>query len=775
MVIRAAFVAALSITLPGWAQPAASAPRAMVDRYCAGCHSDRAKAGGLSLQRLNPDDPGAAPDVWEKVVRKLRVRYMPPAGLPKPDEATYDAVTAQLASQLNRAAAAKPNPGRTDTFRRLSRTEYRNAIRDLLDVDVDVTSLLPKDDVSHGFDNITVGELSPTLLDRYLAAAKKISRLAVGLPTNSPGGDVLLVPPDLTQEDQFDELPFGTRGGAAVPYNFPADGEYDIQLRLSRDRNEHVEGLTEPHQVEIAIDGARVALLSVKPPTKAQEHETADRDLHIRVTVAAGPHSIAATFIKKSSALPETERQPYQARFNMDRHPRIQPALYSIAITGPFGGGRAGDTPSRRRIFTCHPESGQDGGRCAEQILSELARRAYRRAVNGADVAPLLRFYRQGKEGGQFEDGIELALRALLTSPKFLFRIERDPAGTASGTVYPISELELATRMAFFLWSSIPDEQLLAAAEQKKLRDPAELKRQTIRMLADPRAKALVENFAEQWLYLRNLAAVTPDVRLFPDFDDNLRQAMRRETEMLFESIVQEDRNVLDLIRADYTFLNERLAKHYGIPGIYGSRFRRISFPPADPRGGLLGQASILTVTSYATRTSPVLRGKWILANLLGDAPPPPPPNVPALKENVDTGKVLSMRERVAEHRRNPACASCHQLLDPPGFALENYDAVGRWRTNENGIAVDASGSLPGAKPFSGPNGLRQAVLSRPEIFVGTMTEKLLMYALGRGIESYDAPAVRRIVQTGSSQDYRFSSIVLAVVNSTPFQNRRTQ
>ncbi|MEO8592609.1 MAG: DUF1592 domain-containing protein [Candidatus Solibacter sp.] len=764
----------LFLTSTCWAQTAAPvSAKAVVDRYCAGCHSDRAKAGGLSLQNASPENAAAAPEVWEKVVRKLRVRYMPPAGLPRPDERTYDAVVAQLEGQLDRAASVKPNPGRTDTFRRLNRTEYRNSVRDLLAVDVDVAPLLPRDDSSHGFDNITVGELSPTLLDRYLAAARKITRLALGMPDRSPGGDILLVAPDLTQESHLDELPFGTRGGQVVSYNFTSNGEYEIQLRLTRDRNEHIEGLTEPHQVEVSIDGVRLALLPIKPPAKTQEHETADRDLRVRTPVTAGPHRIEATFLAKSSALPETERQPYQAHFNMDRHPRIQPALYSIGITGPFDPKGAGDTPSRRRILVCRPSTSADEEPCAKRIFTELARRAYRRPVKDTDVAALLRFYKQGRQTGAFDDGVELGLRALLTSPEFLFRIERDPAGAASGTVYRISDLDLASRLSFFIWSSIPDDELLESAAQGKLRNPAELARQTRRMLADPRAKTLVDNFAEQWLYLRNLAAVTPDVRLFPDFDDNLRQSMRQETEFLFESIMREDRNVLDLIRANYTFLNERLAKHYGIPDVYGSRFRRFTFGPGDPRGGLLGQASILTVTSYATRTSPVLRGKWILANLLGNPPTPPPPNVPTLKENPDPAKVLPMRERMAEHRRNPACAGCHQMMDPPGFSLENFDAVGAWRTTENGVPVDTSGSLPGGNSFDGPAGLRQAILNRPDVFVGTLTEKLLTYALGRGIEPYDAPAVRRIVQAARDDDNRFSAIVLGVVNSTPFEMRR--
>jgi len=515
---------ALSFVCPGWTQPTtAAASRSFVDRYCAGCHNDRAKIGGLSLQNVNPEDPGAAADVWENVVRKLRVRYMPPAGASKPDERAYDTVVARIESLLDRAAAAKPNPGRTDTFRRLSRTEYHNAVRDLLALDVDVSGLLPKDDASHGFDNITVGELSPTLLDRYLAAARKISRLAVGIQVKSPGGDVLLIPPDLTQEDRFDDLPFGTRGGAAVPYNFALDGEYDIQLRLTRDRNEHVEGLTEPHQVEIAIDGARVALLPIKPPAKAQDHETADRDLYVRAPVTAGPHTIAATFLKKSTALAETERQPYQARFNMDRHPRIQPALYSISVTGPFGGPAAGDTPSRRRIFACRPATTSEEEPCAKRIFSALARRAYRRPVTDADVTKLLRFYREGRETGKFEDGIELGLRALLTSPQFLFRIERDPAGAAAGTVYRVSDIDLATRLAFFLWSSIPDDELLDAAAKGKLSQPAELERQVRRMLADPKATALATNFGGQWLYLRDPKNAKPEPG---DFDENLRQCI---------------------------------------------------------------------------------------------------------------------------------------------------------------------------------------------------------------------------------------------------------
>ena len=751
-----------------------SPQRAVIDKYCVSCHNDKLKTGGLSLNTI-ADNVGEHTEIWEKVVRKLRARYMPPAGLPRPDESAYDAAVSSLESALDRAAAAKPNPGRTDTFRRLNRTEYHNAIRDLLDLDVDVSALLPRDESSHGFDNVTVGELSPTLLERYLSASQKISRLAVGSPIRSPGGDTILLPPDLTQEQRFEELPFGTRGGTVVQYTFPLDGEYEIQLRLTRDRNEHVEGLTAPHQVEVALDGERVQLFTVKPAGREPDHSGVDRDLHVRVPVKAGSHALAATFLQKSSALLETERQPYLAHFNNDRHPRTQPALYTLSVTGPFDPKGPGETASRRRIFVCHPEKSSEEDGCAKRILSTLMRRAYRRPVTDADVQIPLKFYKDGRSDGGFEAGVEMALRALLISPRFLFRIEQDPSGMAPNTTYRLSDVELASRLSFFLWSSIPDDELLDAASQGKLKQPAVLERQVRRMLADRRSETLVNNFAEQWLYLRNLSAANPDARIFPDFDDNLRQSMRRETELFFESIMREDRNVLDLLRANYTFLDERLAKHYGIPNVYGSRFRRVTFQKGQARGSLLGQGSILTVTSYATRTSPVIRGKWILANILGSPPPPPPPNVPPLKDGSAAGKALTMRERMAEHRANPACAGCHKLMDPIGFALENYDAVGRWRTSDGDARLDTSGSLPDGSQFEGVAGLQKALLSRPELFVTTATEKLLTYALGRGTESYDAPAVRKVVRDARGDEYRFSSLILGIVNSTPFQMRNSQ
>lgn len=747
--------------------------RAALDKYCTGCHNSKVKTAGFVLDTSTADNPGQHAEAWEKVVRKLRARSMPPPGLPRPDEATYLSLISSLENSLDKAAAAQPNPGRTDTFRRLNRTEYQNSIRDLLALDVDVTSLLPSDESSHGFDNVTVGDLSPTLLERYLSAARKIARLAIGSPMKSPGGDTINLPPDLTQEEHFNDLPLGTRGGTTVRYTFPLDAQYEIQLRLTRDRNEHVEGLREPHDVELMIDGERVKVFNVRPPARGADHSAVDQHLNVRVPVKAGPHVVAVAFPKKPSALLETERQPYQAHFNMDRHPRIQPAVYSVTVNGPYEAKGPGDTPSRRRIFVCTANAGGDDA-CAKRIFGTLMRRAYRRPVTDSDLQVPLKFYKEARNDG-FEAGIEMGLSAILVSPEFLFRVEQDAEGVAPKTAYRISDLELASRLSFFLWSSIPDDDLLNAAISGKLRSPGVLEQQVRRMLADRRSSVLVSNFAEQWLHLRNLASITPDMRIFPDFDDNLRQAFRKETQLFFDSIQREDRSVLDLLRANYTFVNERLAKHYGIPNIYGSRFRRVTFDANGGRGGLLRHGSILTVTSYATRTSPVIRGKWILDNILGAPPLPPPPFVPALKENAGGSKNLPMRERIAQHRANPACAGCHNVMDPLGFSLENYDAVGRWRTVDENKPVDASGALPDGSKFEGVAGLQKALLGRPEIFVTTFTEKLLTYALGRGVEPYDAPAVRGIVRNAANNDYRFSSVILGIVSSTPFQMRRSK
>jgi len=752
----------------------------LINQYCAGCHNDRIKSGDLTLTTVDPDNPGKNPEIWEKVVRKLRGRMMPPPGRPRPEEPAYDQFVSDLEKSLDRDAAANPNPGRTDTFRRLNRTEYQNAIRDLLALDVDVSSLLPKDDASFGFDNVGAGALSPTLLERYLATAQKISRLAVGTPVRTPGSNVMVLPADLTQENHLEGLPFGTRGGTVMNYTFPADAEYDIQVRLMRNRNENVEGLNEPHDVEVTLDGHRLSLFTVSPQRSAiggggyYADENVDRHLKLRVPVKAGPHAIGATFIVKTEALIETERQPYIAHFNMDRHPRTQPAVYSISVTGPFDATGAGDTPSRNKIFICRPAKASDDDKCAKTIISTLARSAYRRPVSDDDLRMPLAFYKEARKEGDFDAGIEMALRAILTSTEFLIRVERDPENAQPNRSYRVSDLELASRLSFFLWSSIPDAELLDLAGRGKLSDSATLEQQVRRMLADPRAESLVTSFADQWLYLRNLAAVGPDARLYTDFDDNLRQAMRRETELLFQSILKEDRSVVDLLGANYTYLNERLARHYGIPNVSGSQFRRVALDSGSIRGGLLGQGSILTVTSYGNRTSPVLRGKWILENVLGTPPPPPPPNVPPLKENPTTGKILTMRERMAEHRTNPACSGCHQLMDPIGLSMENFDAVGRWRNRGDGdTAIDPAGALPSGAAFDGVAGLKKSLLAKPEPFVTTLTEKLLTYGLGRGLEYYDAPSVRGIVREAAGKNYRFSSIVIGIVKTVPFQMRR--
>src|SRR5688572_1715236 len=578
------------------AAPIASTDRATLDRYCVTCHNSRTRTGGLTLDTVDPTRVAADAEMWEKVVRKVRGRMMPPPGLPRPDEATYDALAVHLEAALDRAAAERPNPGRTETFRRLTRVEYQNAIRDILALNVDVSSLLPKDDASHGFDNVSNGELSPTLLERYLAAAQKVSRAAIGSALPSPASNVVVMPADLTQEDHLEGLPFGTRGGATFRYTFPQHGVYEFQLRLARDRNENVEGLTEPQQIELSIDGSKAQTFLVKPNRNQSgayyADEGVDNHLKLRIGVGAGPHDVSVTFPRKTFALEETERQPSLAHFNMDRHPRVQIALYSVSITGPFEFGDVMETPSRRRVFACKPARVADEQACAKRIVSTIARRAFRRAVTDADLEAPLRFYKEARATGDFETGIEMAVRAVLASTEFLFRIERDPKSAAPRTAYRVSDVELATRLSFFLWSSVPDDELLDLAIAGRLTQPATLERQVKRMLADSRSEALVTNFASQWLYLRNLAAASPDARQFPDFDDNLRQAFRRETELFFQSIVSEDRSALDLLRADYTFVNERLAKHYGIANVYGRRFRRVSLGENSVRGGLLGEGS---------------------------------------------------------------------------------------------------------------------------------------------------------------------------------------
>lgn len=757
--------------------------RQMLNQYCVSCHDRNDQVAGLDLESAgaaaiaaNPADDHS--DIWEKVVRKLRARQMPPQDSPRPDEATYAATLNSLETQLDRLATEHPIPGRTDSLRRLTRTEYQNAIRDLLALQIDAAALLPADESSHGFDNITVGDLSPTLLSRYVSAAQKIARLAVGGTSHEPSGETFRVRPDITQEDHVPGLPLGTRGGTLIANNFPQDGEYEVQVTLARDRNEHVEGLNGKHEMIVLLDNSEVTRFRIEPPKDSEDHSTVDAHLKLRLNVKAGPHKLGVTFLRKSAALLETARQPSQARFNMHRHPRTSPAVFQVSVVGPFDAAGSGNSPSRQRLFAeISPGPGSDSAMqevAARTILSRLLRRAYRRPIADADLAQPMRFFSEARDAADFDAGIEAALAAVLVNPNFLFRVERDPVGIASGDIYRITDFELASRLSFFLWSSIPDDELLTLAEQHQLNPPDVLDLQVKRMLRDPRAESLVNNFADQWLYLRNLESAFPDMRVFPDFDDNLRQAMRRETELFFASIVHEDRSVLDMLRGDYTFLNERLAKHYGIPHIYGDRFRRIELKPETHRGGLLRHASILTVTSYATRTSPVIRGHWILKNLIGSPPPPPPDNVPALKDNTVLDS-LPIRERLAQHRADPNCAGCHNLMDPVGFALENFDAIGRWRERDDEYPIDALGGLPDGSQFSGVDGLEQGFLRRPEWFVGTLTEKLLTYALGRGVELHDASSVRRIVRDAEAHDYRFSTLIQGIVRSTAFQMRTAE
>ena len=655
----------------------------------------------------------------------------------------------------------------------MSRTEYQHAVRDLLALDdlpkeLDIAVMLPADNATSGFDNLAdLLFVSPTLMERYLAAARKISRLAVGDPTMLPIVDTYQLDRDLVQDGHVEGLPLGTRGGTRVRSHLPLDGEYLITIQFPG-------AAREPHDIEVSVDGERVELLTIgeNPPKRLASGVftyDADPDLQVRVPLRAGPRDVAVAFLPKSGALSEGQVRSSRSRSR-------QPSIASVIISGPYGADGAGDTPSRRRIFSCRPGTGAPDAEqtaCARSLLSTLARRAYRRPVSADDLDRLLPFYEQGRTEGGFERGVQRAIERLLVSPEFLFRVERDPAGVAPGEVYPVTDLELASRLSFFLWSSIPDDELLDTAIRGELQDPAVLDRQVRRMLADPRSTALVTNFAEQWLFLRDVDAKEPDTGFFPVFDENLRQAFRRETELFVDSVLRSDRSVLDLLAAGHTFVNERLAKHYGIPHVYGSHFRRVELED-ETRRGLLGQGSILTLTSYATRTSPVLRGKWILENLLSSPPPPPPPDVPALDETTDDGRPRSMREAMEQHRANPACASCHAQMDPLGFALENFDAIGRWRAlSESNTPIDASGVLPDGRRFEGPSGLRAELLRSPDLFMHTVTEKLLTYALGRGVEHFDAPAIREIVRAAEQDDYRFASVVSGIVNSTPFKLRK--
>jgi hypothetical protein len=750
-----------------------------VKQYCVTCHNTRTKTAGLALDSMDlADVPGAA-EVWENVIRKLRSGAMPPAGLPRPDDATYSAVASWLEGTLDSASAARPNPG-APLLHRLNRAEYSNAIRDLLDLEVDASSLLPPDDASGGFDNnADLLGVSPVLLERYLTAAAKISAAAVGDPAIGATSAIYRVPGDASQTDHVEGLPLGTRGGVVARHRFPLDAEYVINVKLLETNLGAIRGLREPHQLEFTVDGARVFLNTVGGEAEyvaSTRNATdvvmaLDTRLTARIAVKAGTRVVGAAFLQRTSAQGGTRLEPFlRTTLEAMDHTGL-PHVASMTITGPFSPTGPGDTPSRQRVFTCRPAITADQLPCATKIISTLARRGYRRPATDPELQRLLAFYQTGRRtSGSFESGIEFALRGILANPKFVFRAEADPPTVAPGAAYRLGDYELASRLSFFLWSSIPDDELLTLAEKGRLRAPAVLEQQVRRMLADPRSQALERDFAAQWLQLRNLRSAAPDKDEFPDWDDNLRQAFEQETQLFFESVVREDRNVVDLLSADYTFLNERLARHYRIPNVYGSHFRRVALPD-DSRRGLLGHGSILTVTSHADRTAPVVRGKWILDNLLGTPPPPPPPTVPPLSEGEEAA-TLSMRERMEQHRKNPACASCHKIMDPIGLALENFDAVGAWRVRDGGKTIDTTGQLMDGTKVDGPVSLRQALLRRPEGFVGTLTAKLLTYALGRRLEYYDMPVVRRIVSDAARREYRFSSIVMGVVSSAPFQMR---
>ena len=793
-------------------QSVSGSNRALLDQYCVICHNQavvnsvaqpneglqttQLRNLGLTLDVEDVSNLADNPEVWEKVIKKLRVGVMPPPSYPRPDKESYDGFRAFLENELDRVASRQINPGRTQAFHRLNQTEYQNSVRALIDLDIDVADLIPTDAPDqYGFDNnAEVLALSPLSVERYVSAAHKIAELAVGATPRGASINTYEVPLNLIQDDRLsEELPFGSRGGTAIEHMFPVDGEYRIALHLQTNYVDFVRGYDQPHEVELSLDGRHLETFPFggdAPGTPApysyagnirgnddwEEFMMAfvEEGFEIQVNVNAGLRVIGATFPRE---MWENEgiQQPRLFGYHLavTELPDANPAVDSIQIEGPLSVDGPGDTPSRRRIFSCLPANLDEEPACAQQILSSLARRAYRRPVSESDIQELVEFYNQGRLDGGFEVGIQFALERVLVSPDFLFRIEQDPADAQPGAMYSISGIELASRMSFFLWSSPPDDELLILAERGVLREPGMLEQQVQRMMADPRADAFIKNFVGQWLYLRNLDDFYPDPAAFPEFDENLRTALQRETELFIDDQIRSDASLLDLLSADYTFVNERLARHYGIPGVYGSRYRKVTVD-GNQRGGLLGHGGLMMVTSYPNRTSPVLRGKFVLENLLGGPPPEPPPNVPALETSSD-GKVLTMREAMVMHRENPACRVCHAAMDPIGFSLENYDVVGKWRREFAGQPIDASGLLPDGNTFDGPGGLRGLLLERPDDLVGTITEKLMRFALGRSLEYYDMPEVRAIVRAASEDDYRWSSIILGVIESTPFQMRRTE
>jgi hypothetical protein len=783
--MRAPLIVALALVSAG-CQPSveerAAAARGVLDRYCTDCHNDAERTGELTLERVALTEVAAHAEAWETVVKKLRGRMMPPAGEPLPEAAATDELVAFLEEQLDLAAAANPNPG-AKSLHRLNRTEYGNAIRDLLALEIDAGAYLPNDSEAYGFDNIAdVLGTDPSLMDRYLSAAWKITSAAMGDLGLAPGVATYRVPPDRSQRDHVDGLPLGTRGGMLVSHYFPVDGEYVIKPKLWRNTVDVVRGTETPHDLEVSLDGAQLSLTRFggpedEVPAQMFPGKTADeidRRFETRVVVTAGQHDVGVAFAKKSSAARQDVLQAFQREKHDARMDVGIPELDQIVIEGPLTIAGPGRSASRERIFSCEPTQESEAAACAEEILTRLARRAYRRPITADERERLLDLYGgERAKGRSFEAGVQTGLAYILVSPQFLFRVEQDPADAAPGTTYRIGDLELASRLSFFLWSSLPDDELIDAAVAGELGRPAGLQRQVERMLSDERATALATTFASQWLYLRNLRASSPDMYVFPDFDDNLRQSAIRETELLFETIVREDRPLTELLSAGYTYVNERLAKHYGIPNVYGDQFRRVALTD-ERRYGLLGHASVLTLSSYPNRTSPVSRGNYVLTNILGTPPPEPPPNVPTLPES--TAEKLSMRARMERHRADPVCASCHQLMDPIGLVLESFDGIGRWRIEDNGEPVSPYGSpihvLRDFGPIDGPVDLRNAILSQPDRFVRTATEKLMTYALGRQLTAADMPTARAIVRRAAEDDYRFSALVLGIVTSYTFQMR---
>ena len=776
--------AALVMAAAPQAQTPSDKPRATLDQYCVTCHNDRLKTSNLSLEKLDLATAGDHPDVWERVVRKLRAGVMPPPDVRRPPLADYEALRDFLEGELDRRAATRLNPGSV-VLHRLNRTEYANVIRDLLDLDVDVTALLPPDDAARGFDNVAGSlTISPTLLEAYTTAAARVSKIAVGY-WKSPTEMTYLAPGDTSQNLHIDGLPLGTRGGMKVRHIFPADGEYKFSIQ-----NFGVGSFIPGEQLEIVVDGERAHVFKYEGVGLSQgmAGDEGDGILQVTIPVKAGSRVVGATFVA-TNYRPSLDMIRQYDRKSLENNsiPQLQyyPAIGFLRIQGPFTPQRPDESRSMKKVFTCRPsrrsspedtKASEDG--CAKSIITALARRAYRHPADAQDVQSLMAFYAEGRQGGTFEDGIELALRRLLASPQFLVRAEKEPASVAPDRAYRVTDLELASRLSFFLWSSIPDDELIDVAAQARLSTPAVLEKQVRRMLADRRSDALVNNFGAQLLYLRNLPATSPDGVFYPDWDDELRQGYQRETELFFESIVREDRNVLDLLTADYTFVNERLARQYGIPNVYGSQFRRVALgPELDQRRGLLGKGSFLSITwTQNFRTSPVKRGVWVLENILGTPPPEPPPNVPPLEDATkDAGKVLTLREQMTIHRKNPPCSGCHKIMDPIGFALDNFDADGKWRTKQGGdggVAIDASVTLFDGQQATGPAGLRTALLRYSPQFVRIFTEKMMTYATGRGVEAIDMPAVRAIVRTASKDDSRFSAIVMGVVKSPQFQMR---